>query len=386
MNLSSQVLLDLIKCSLWGTELQLYSETVNWKEVFNESKLQSVSGLTFSSLPDYVPTDIQTKWKNYATKTLSVFFRVMVAQDALLTITREANIPSAILKGSAAAIYYPSPSKRTMGDIDLLVPQEMFDRANKVLTAAGYQPKRIDNDDRHNGFAKDGVYIELHHHFSHDDLDIENYLIDGFQHLQTCDIDHHEFPMFSSLENGLILLEHMREHIKSGLGLRQVIDWMMYAEKCLNDDFFHTQFKPVITDIGMLKFAVTITRMCQLFLGLTETITWCSEADPSLCEKLLESILSDGNMGAKTDYADNRIKNISLEIKREGLFHKLQKSGMHNWRAYHKHPWLKPFCWLYQIFRYIKQMFKSKSHPSQIKTNMSSGADRLALMEELEIK
>ena len=386
MDLSSQVLLDLIKRSLWGTELPSYSETISWKAVFTESKLQSVSGLTFSSLPNDVPTEVQAEWKNYATKTSAVFIRVMVAQDALLSITKKSGIPSAILKGSAAAIYYPAPSKRSMGDIDLLVPQELFDQANKVLINYGYQPKRIENDARHNGYVKDGVYIELHHHFSHDDLDIEQYLINGFKHLQICNIDHHEFPMFSPLENGLILLEHIREHIKSGLGLRQVIDWMMYVEKCLTDDFFYAQFKQVITEIGLLKFAVTTTRMCQLFLGLTERITWCSEADPDLCQKLLESILSDGNMGAKTGYADNRIKNISLEIKREGLFHKLQKSGMHNWRAYHKHPWLKPFCWLYQIFRYVKQMFQSKSHPRQIKTNMSSGGDRLALMEELEIK
>ena len=386
MNLSSQVLLDLIKCSLWGTELQLYSETVNWKEVFNESKLQSVSGLTFSSLPDYVPTDIQTDWKNQSLKTYATFYRVMVAQDNLLSLLFKSNIPTVILKGASAAIYYPLPSKRSMGDIDLLVPQFWFDKTNQLLLENGYQQNGSNKEPRHNGYIKDGTSIELHHHFSHDDLDIEHYLTDGFKTLQLCTIDNHEFFMFSPIENGIILIEHMREHLKSGLGLRQVVDWMMFTDKCLHDDFYNDRFKQVLSEIGLTKFAITTTRMCQLYLGLTEKeITWCYDADAALCEKLLESILSDGNMGNKVEYADNRIKNISLEIKREGILHKLQKSGMYNWRAYHKHHWLKPFCWLYQIFRYAKQMILNKKSPRKIKSHMESGNKRLELMKELEL-
>ena len=385
MNQPSQILLELIKSSLWKTEFPIYTDTVDWKTVFIESKLQSVSGITFISLPNSVPPEIKEEWKSFAYRTYAIFLRVMTTQDELLSIIKKANIPVVILKGSAASIYYPSPSKRSMGDIDLLVPQDMFDQTNNVLIENGYTSKGAGKDCRHKRYDKDGVCIELHHHFSHDDLDIEHYLIEGFPRLQSCNIDNHEFPMFPPLENGIVLLEHMREHIKSGLGLRQVIDWMMYVDKCLHDEFFYTQFHQVVTTIGLLKFAVTTTRMCQLFLGLTESITWCSNADTALCQRLLESILSDGNMGSKTAYADNRIKNISLEIKREGFFHKLQKSGMRNWNAYHKHPWLKPFCWLYQIFRYIKQMIHSKRTPKQIKSHMISGNERRDLMRDLEI-
>ena len=117
MDQSSQVLLDLIKCSLWEAKLPEYTETVDWRAVFNESKLQSVSGIAYSSLPDNVPVEIQSEWKNYAYRNCAIYLRIMAVQDDLLSIIGKNNIPIVILKGSAAATYYPSPSKRSMGDI-----------------------------------------------------------------------------------------------------------------------------------------------------------------------------------------------------------------------------------------------------------------------------
>lgn len=52
----------------------------------------------------------------------------------------------------------------------------------------------------------------------------------------------------------------MRNHLKSGLGLRQVIDWMMYVNKELDDDFWENGFGTAAVDASMDKLAVTVTR------------------------------------------------------------------------------------------------------------------------------
>ena len=42
------------------------------------------------------------------------------------------------LKGTAAAMYYPEPQLRTMGDIDAIVPMALLPAAEQLLLADGY--------------------------------------------------------------------------------------------------------------------------------------------------------------------------------------------------------------------------------------------------------
>ena len=42
--------------------------------------------------------------------------------------------------------------------------------------------------------------------------------------------------MFPPLENGLVLLGHINQHLEEGLGLRQILDWALYVDKALDDD------------------------------------------------------------------------------------------------------------------------------------------------------
>ena len=43
-----------------------------------------------------------------------------------------------ILKGAAAAGYYPDPAGRAMGDVDFLVPRERYEDALHLMTEQGY--------------------------------------------------------------------------------------------------------------------------------------------------------------------------------------------------------------------------------------------------------
>jgi hypothetical protein len=71
--------------------------------------------------------------------------RSVAQQEALVAILRkfsETGIPVIVLKGAAlAAIVYPSPTLRTMGDIDLLVHGCDLDAVDEVLPQMGYVRK-----------------------------------------------------------------------------------------------------------------------------------------------------------------------------------------------------------------------------------------------------
>ena len=154
-----------------------------------------------------------------------------------------------------------------MGDIDFIVPIDRFDDACKLMLENGYSQKKGDKKDtRHKSFSKGGTHYELHRHFSYTDLDIEEYITDGFEQVNQGNINGIVFPMLPKLANGLVLLAHMRNHLQSGLGLRQVIDWMMYVDKELDDLFWEQEFMRISKTVKLDKFAIAITRMCQLYL------------------------------------------------------------------------------------------------------------------------
>ena len=268
-----------------------------------------------------------------------------------------------------------------MGDIDFIVPDDFFCKTKTLLKEVGYIERGF--TERHQAFFKDGISYDLHRHYSHD-IDLENYVSSGIKNPEVASVEGYFFPILPKLANGLVLLDHLRFHLKTGLGLRHVVDWMMYVNQNLNDEFWECEFHDIAAAKGMETLAITTTRMCQLYLGLSNSFTWCKSADENVCEQLLECILSSGNFGRKQGMGKSVI-NVSSNIRREGLLNWLQIAGEYNWQTYQKHKWLKPFCWIYQLFRYIKQLMNSGINNKQLKENYIFGGKKNELLKKLNI-
>lgn len=370
---TERTLLPLLAACLWDAASAIPDE-VDWKAVVAEARKQSVLGLITPALP--------AEMEDLGFVQHSLFLAYMHAQDELTALLQAGGIPFVILKGAAAAVYYPRPALRTFGDIDILVSEENYPRTRELLAANGYAEEPRPDTSRHCAFQKDGMTCELHHRFSTRDFDIESYVTEGLSAPEYKKTEGHCFPMLPPLANGLVLLAHLRIHLKSGLGPRQVIDWMMYCHKVLDDTLWQTQFAPAAEALGVTTLAVTVTAMCQRHLGLTKSITWCRDADPALCDELMESVISSGNFGKKRGRG-NSVETVIAAIKSHGLFRRLQYAGEFNWGLYHRHHWLKPLCWLYQIFRYIRQGLSRKTRLSD---DAKRGLARYELLKRLGVE
>ena len=380
MTASEQVLLTLIKQSLFHIPAEI-PENVDWNEVYQEAKVQAILGL----INKCIPKEAESEGRNQYYHIITTFVRILTAQKELVQLLSDQGIPCAILKGSAAAIYYPEPYNRTMGDVDFIVAQEYFDTTAELMIKNGYKPVIHEDkpSERHLIYQKNGIIFELHHHFSYEKMDVESFIIDGLQHAENAQIMSYSFPMLPPLANGLVLLIHIWEHLHGGLGLRQVIDWMLYVDKVLDDDFWKNDFEPAAKELGIDTLAISATRMCQIYLGLSDKITWCQGADEKLCEGLMGILLSSGNFGRKQ--ADERqVEDIFTVIRREGLFHYLQFAGEKNWKAYKRHSWLKPFCWAYQIFRYCYLGIRKK-RAKDLTKSISMSKKRAEILKQLRI-
>lgn len=360
---TEKALLSLLRASLWGEKPE-YELT---KDVSREADAHAVAGLIAS---------------NTSYKPVALFLRYMYCQDELINILKAANIPVAVIKGTAAAVYYPEPHRRSMGDYDFIVPKEYFGDAWDILERNGYVTKKARSDtvEREVPFFKDGREYELHYNFSDFNIDISKFVDEGLRSIETGRIDDDEFPMLPPLANGLVLLTHISHHLHLGLGLRQVIDWMMYCDKVLDEDFWVSTFRPAAESLGLTTLAITTTALCVKYLGLRD-MEWCGEADEELVDQLLSAVMNSGNFGVKAG-TGNSVETVTAAMKSRGVFYYLQLAGEHNWKAYHKKPSLRPLCWLYQIFRYLRQ---GLGRGIKLKDDIGRGNARADLLKKLGV-
>ena len=150
-------MLGILRASLFtGEDLSV----PEWEPVFEEMKAQTVAALPARWLPHHLEAP---QWARYCTRVQGQWVRVMHAQDQLLRLLEEHHIPCVILKGAAAAMYYPHPTLRSMGDVDFLVKRSDVERAAALLEGDGYALTHEKGSvGHHYSYAKDGIHFELH--------------------------------------------------------------------------------------------------------------------------------------------------------------------------------------------------------------------------------
>ena len=359
-------------------------ESIDWQNVYGEAKKQGITGIIYPVIAKMLPAELHTKWERYHLQVISKNTQLLHEQKEMCSLLYNEEIPFCILKGTAAAIYYPMPLLRNMGDIDFWVPPEFFQKAEKLLVANGYTYIPGGEDyDRHVSMKRNGILFEQHRFFSTDEVDAN--LFKGIKHLQIREIRNVRFPMLPPLENGIILLEHIHQHLKTGLGLRQILDWMMYVQDVLDDGFWQSSFKDEAERCGLQKLAIVSTHMCQIYFGLTDDVQWCKDADDTLCKRLMTTIIEAGNFGINHGKGKDFQKTV-VRLRTQGILKYLQLAGELHWEAYQKHHWLKPLAWAYQICRYIRQGIETGRSSKSIGKDLSIGYERYNLLRDLELE
>lgn len=381
INTNQQALLEMLKASLFG-KVPNYPEDVDWDAVLREAKDQTVVALAAPAVPE----EEAEKWCIPARRNMMRFFQILDEQTYLVKAFQGAGIPIVILKGCAAAMYYPQPLQRTMGDIDFIVPLDCFEDARRLMIDNGYEFDHDEGNDREYSYCKNDIILELHHHYSDEGWDIDPLIMEGLTHPNMSELYGKAFPVLPAEINGLVLLDHIRHHMRQGLGIRQIIDWMMFLHAFPGDDAWNNRFAPLVRDAGLETFAATVTKMCRRWFGLPDEITWCDHADDDLVMKLLETVFQFGNFGNKTSKEERPVEIVTMNIRMKGFFRYLQTVGKSNWKACQKHKILRPFAWLYQIFRYVVMGFTELFRGEKIVKDLESGNKKSDFLKRLGIE
>lgn len=382
--------LALLRSALWGEARFPYQapQDAQWKDIIQELKNQTVQYLVIDLLIREQPQKADAYYAA-AGKTMMRLCNLLDVQQALCEQLSEAGIPCVVVKGAAAAVLYPQPSNRLIGDIDLLVKPEDFDKACLLISQ---DAQVLGQTPRHNEYGKNGVVVEVHRTFStlHDPQKREladQRVFGAIDAAETGSLEDYSFRCLPQTQHGLVLLEHISNHLEHGLGLRQILDWMMFVDRYLDDRLWQEEYAPLLKKLELETLAVTVTRMCQMYLGLRTDITWCLGADEQLCRELMEYILNQGNFGRKLQRGSNMASSIfgaagDLRV----VFRILQTRGCKNWKAVSRYPILKPFAWLYQLIRYIVRGLGTK-HPIRfLRTAMKRSKTKGEFLEALGVR
>ena len=378
---NQQTILELLKASLFHVA-PAFPDDADWEAVLQEATAQTVVGLTAPA----VPAAEAEKWRIPAARNTAGFLRILHAQAALVTLFDAADIPLVILKGTAAAMYYPSPQRRTMGDVDFIVPPERFDDAARLMQESGYRFNGDYGDGRDYSYQKDGVEIELHRRYSDEGRDIDPLLFGDASQIVRREVLGVKFPCLDDRLNGLLILDHVRHHLYGGIGLRQIIDWMMFVHAYLTDEVWEREFQPLAAEAGLDILAMTMTKMCRVWLGLPDEITWCDPADDLTAGQLMETVLRFGNFGRKDPYVYRPMEGVAMGVRKDGLFRFLQNTGMENWKAAKKHRILRPFAWIYQVFRFAGRGLAALFSGKHLVQDASSGVEKADFYRRLGIE
>ena len=393
------ILCELIKCALWDNPvpndlLSTLSEN-DWESVYKEIQEQCID-LLFADLIKGIdiPERIKINWTAICYNRISFNAKLLHLQKDVCGLFAQESINYVILKGYAAAVYYPKPQCRSMGDLDLIVPQKDLNHANEVMRAKYGKPtiNYMRNDKslaREYIYKNDGLRIELHRQFSDLPIPCQNDLLNEWieQDLlspRLVEIQNNViFSMLSEKINGLVLLAHISQHLEGGLGLRQIIDWMLYVNNCLADNKW-SAFADNARKLGLETLAITVTKMCQIYLGLSsENIHWADSAEIDLCEELMEFVLSCGNFGNKMGMSNTVAMVVSQNQSLHALLRNLQKRGEYNWKILEKYPKLRPFAGVYQLFRYVNKGLKRENAISELPKDIESGRKRDRMLKRL---
>lgn len=369
--LEQKVLIKLLAGEICG-ETKLCEEelkTADWAEVLKEAKAQAVPLMAAEAAVKYREyISNYSNWENIAAAVYATNVRTAYNEQYLSRIMEDR--PFLILKGMAAASYYPKPQERSLGDIDFLIDPSQREEIENLLSKDGYEKSKKEHG-HHVAFKKGDAYLEMHFAISgiphgKPGKIVKEFITDAVKHPVTAQFDGLSFPAPEDIYHGLIILLHMQRHmLGEGLGLRHICDWACYLQKT-QDKLFWPQLLKLFEKIGVMTYAQVVSKIAAIYFNI-DCPKWAKTADEDLCRDVMDDVLTGGNFGRKDMIrarscmmiSDNR-NSGTKHGKLYNLFWTLHHVTTANYPVVKKCPLLYPVIYCYRALLYLLRSAKGK--------------------------
>ena len=337
MNLDNnqQVFFELLRAGLF-TEKELKSsivqqfKDVEWGKVYLLAQEQSVQGLVLQGIEWFknhndnpnldvnnIPQRLLLQWIGEVqmieqrNKAMNLFVAELIEK------LRKADVYAILVKGQGIARCYDKPLWRVCGDVDLLLSEDNYEKAKKVLLPLATSVETEYTHFKHQGMTIDGWVVELHGTM-HSRL--TKRIDEALDHVQRevffgGDVRSVEFknssgssvPVFLPGENCdvLFVFTHILHHFFfEGIGLRQICDWcrLLWTFKdSLNIKLLESR----ISKMGLMSEWKAFAAVAVEYLGMPVEAMPLFNANVDLnlnknkADRIMEFVLEVGNFGYK---------------------------------------------------------------------------------------
>ena len=282
--------LALLRCAVTGAQEEIDLTGINYEALFSLAKLHDLAHLVHYALTRRGAAPGEAARKFQSQFDLAVFRQVK--RELALAQVREAleaaQIPYVLLKGAVLMELYPEPWMRTSADLDVLVPQEAFDRAGAALKNSGF---RFSHETHHDSsfFTPENYHIELHHSLIEDNrLPNTTPLLENLWDQTTACADGRCERRLPDALFYFYHIAHMAKHFqKGGCGIRSLLDLWLLNHAVSFDPRAREQ---LLARSGLKTFATHAVQLSEV---------WFSKADeaPAL-QEMADYLLSGGVFGS----------------------------------------------------------------------------------------
>ena len=381
---TQRALVKLVQTALFQTCKVDLSE-MDLNELCQEANVQAVLSLILPQLRPSLPAD--SPWIKTGNLAYATIVRVCFENTELHTLMNEKKIQYVVLKGAASLSYYPESALRSMGDVDFLVRQEDWNRAEASLNAIGFQHIEHNGSTCHLAFLRGPSVWEMH--WEPNGIPdgpvgelIREYFSDIIEKARLYSVDDCTCMIPSTFHHGLVLILHTAKHLfTSGIGLRHLCDWAVFVNN-LSEFEFVDLFENKLKAVGLWHFAQILTITATEYLGC-RVCEWAGTADDTLIQGIIEDVFLGGNFGIKDDQRSYQSKLIheygTQYVEENGSFKQFFLSmNRKSWEVMpltKKCPALLPLGWFYAGARHMVRIVRGK-RPKVHFNEMVDGANR----------
>lgn len=280
-------LLSIIKSALTDNPTTI-DDMVDYEELFELSKKHQIIPLVFHGLYKVKGNfEGSEKFKDYTMRLLfhdqNQLYCLRQIEKAFLSN----DIDYMPLKGASIKSIYPSSELRLMGDIDILIKEEQYEKIRKILPQIGFfEVEETDHELIWRSSA--GILVELHKRLipSYND-DYYSYYYNSWEKARL--EKEHCFSM-SKEDEYIYIFTHLTKHYRDGgIGLRHVVDIWLFAMKnsMLNMEYINRE----LDKLKLKKFHNNVLETIDVWFN--------SKEDSEISDYITERIIESGSYGIK---------------------------------------------------------------------------------------
>ena len=359
MNTTQQGVITLLKSAVLQRALPLPAE-FDLEQAYPQLKRHHMSSTVFEGavlcgIPQDTP--FMQRLLQRSCKALLISERQMRMTKRIEDAFEANGIDYMLLKGCKMKPLYPKPELRMMGDVDILIRMEQYDRIRAVMEGLGFTEGNVTDHELH--WHKKNLLVELHSKLIPSyNKDFYAYFGDGWFLARKGQGSRYRMTAEDEM---VYLFTHFAKHYRDGgIGCRYVLDLWVFLQA--NPDMDQETVKRELQKLQLREFYENMQRVMDVW--------FCDAAGDEKTDFITDFIFASGSWGS----ADSKTASIGVRdqahhdgsLRAKWIY--LMRHAFPGVQALRekytvlkKLPWMLPLVWIY---RPIYKLLSRSEHDS----------------------